>query len=68
MQQRLQLRLTPYCHIGSTHLALTPQEKRQSSAEAVAGRQAAMLRQIAELEAADSKRRDLDEMMSQAWA
>mgnify|MGYP004014097391 CR=1 FL=1 len=35
------------------------------SAEAVAGRQAAMLYQIGELEAADAKRREVEEMMAQ---
>ena len=49
-----------------TDHALTTQEKRQSSAEAVAGRQAAMLYQIEELEAADAKRREVEEMMAQA--
>ena len=49
-----------------TDHALTTQEKRQSSAEAVAGRQAAMLYQIEELEAADEKRREVEEMMAQA--
>ena len=49
-----------------TEHALTSQEKRQSSAEAVAGRQAAMLYQIEELEAADTKRREVEEMMAQA--
>lgn len=41
------------------------QAKRQASAEAVAARQAEMLRQIEELEAADAKRREVEEMMAQ---
>ena len=54
------------CVPAPTDHALTTQEKRQSSAEAVAGRQAAMLSQIEELEAADAKRREVEAMMAQA--
>ena len=54
------------CVPAPTDPALTTQEKRQSSAEAVAGRQAAMLSQIEELEAADAKRREVEAMMAQA--
>ena len=61
--------LEPACpttaHASHSESAYTLQEKRQASADAVAGREAAIQQQIADLEAADVKRREVEEMMAQ---